>query len=266
MTPACLLQVHIAEADLEVSTNYLHQSSQPGSLLLNPSHASDVPVFLRQPLLRGAGIEQNLIPVEQARIEARRAELVLQLVAMSIMSGTEFAYRDLAYANEIRKVTDASLEVAEKLLEANQERERVGLATNIEVLQARVFVATNQEGVISADALIKNSQDFLIRQMGLVDYPDAFVEVDTLPDLSTEETGHPTAWPTILAHSPDYQQQALMFSIPRGQRRDKAIQQQTENNLRRQKIILEDFRREIQVLNRTSPKTIAPRPPHKNQL
>lgn len=293
-------------AELEVSTNYLRQSDHPGSPLLNPSHASDLSVSLRQPLLRGAGVEQNLIPVEQARIEARRSELILQQVALGIMSDTEFAYWELAYAHEVKKVREASLEVAEKLLEENQERERVGFATNIDVLQSQVFVATSQEAVIFADALIRNSQDSLIRQMGLVDYPEDFVHVDSLPDLSTEETGFATALPTILSNSPNYQQQSLVvevwelyfkssrnnylprvdlttgvgfsgldddwasaydntldregynwsagieFSVPWGQRRDKAILQQTENNFERQKIILEDLRRQIQVVNRSN--------------
>ena len=103
----------------------------------------------------------------------------------------------------------ASLEVAEKLLEENQAREGVGLATNIDVLQSQVFLATSQEAVITADALIDTSQDTLFRQMGSGDYPDAYVPVSPLPDISTEEIGTPTSMMTILANNPAYLGQEL---------------------------------------------------------
>lgn len=95
-----------------------------------------------------------------------RSELFLKCTALQIMELSEYPYWDLAYAHEVKKLSIASLEVAQKLLEENEERERVGLATNIDVLQAQVFVATSEEEVISADALIDNRQDHLFRQMG----------------------------------------------------------------------------------------------------
>lgn len=200
-------------AEVQVSTNYSRHSSSTGTAFLNPSHASDLSMSLRQPLLQGAGVEQNLIPLEQARIQARRSELFLRDTALIIMEATESAYWDLAYAHEVKAVRLASKEVAEKLLEENRERERVGLATNIDVLQSQVFVATTEEAVISADALIDTSQDRLFRQMGTTDYPDQYVSVIPLPDLSTEELGTPTPLPSILANSPNYLQQELNIEI-----------------------------------------------------
>jgi outer membrane protein TolC len=49
--------------------------------------------------------------------------------------------------------------------------------------------------------------------MGSIEYPDGYVSVYPLPDLSTEEIGLQTALPTILTHSPNYLQQELNIEI-----------------------------------------------------
>ncbi|MCZ6674875.1 MAG: TolC family protein [Verrucomicrobia bacterium] len=293
-------------AEVQVTTNYARNSSGGSSQILNPAHTSDVGLSLRQPLLEGRGSEYNLIPLLQAGIEAKRAELFLKRTALQIMEVAESAYWDLAYAREVQKVRIASLEVAEKLLEENEERERVGLATNIDVLQSQVFLATSREAVISADALIDSSQDRLFRQMGSNNYPESSVPISPLPDISTEEIGTSTALPTILANNPNYLQQQLNieswelsvksrrnstlprvdliagigfsglddglidsygntleldgydwsagieFSVPWGQRSDKARYQQTRNNLYREQLVLEDIGQDIKVINRSN--------------
>lgn len=293
-------------AEVQVSSNYSRNSrSGVGSTqILNPAHTSDLSASIRQPLLRDAGRRVNLTPLRNAQRFAQRTEFNLKQTALSLMTDTEFAYWDLAYAHEVKNVREASLEVAEKLLEENRERERVGLATNIDVLQSQVFLATSQEAVISADALIDTSQDSLFRQMGSSDYPDNYIDVSPLPDVSTEEIGTPTSMYTILASNPSYSAQKLVieafedlvvavenlklptvdlvaglgfsglddslvdsygntlerdgydwtagieFSIPWGQRRDKAEYVRMVSRSRREKLILEDLEQDIKVLNR----------------
>jgi outer membrane protein len=196
-------------AEVQVTSNYARNSSSPSSSILNPAHTSDMSVSVRQPLLEGRGSRLNLIPLEQAKLSARAAELILELQALNIMANTEFAYWDLAFAHEVQLVRQASLEVAEKLLEENTERERVGLATNIDVLQSQVFLATSQEAVISADALIADSQDNLYRQMGSSEYPETYIAVNPLPKVSPEDIGRPTDLPSILANNPNYLTQRI---------------------------------------------------------
>ncbi len=199
--------------ELQLTTNYARNSTGITSEILNPAHTSDLSVSLRQPLLDGLGSDINLIPIQTSELDAVRSELFLKSTALQIMELSEYAYWDLAYAHEVKKLRTASLEVAQKLLEENQERERVGLATNIDVLQAQVFVATSEEATLSAGALIDNSQDRLFRQMGSTDYPENNVLVKPLPDISTEEIGTPTSLSTILANNPDYLQQRLNIDI-----------------------------------------------------
>ena len=200
-------------AEVQVTTNYARNSTGSSSQILNPAHTSDLSMSLRQPLLEGRGSEINLIPLQQAQIDARRAELFLKDSAIQQMEITESSYWDLAFAHEVQKVRTASLEVAQKLLEENMERERVGLATNIDVLQSQVFLATSEEAVITADALIENSQDRLFRQMGSDEYPEHYVSVSPLPDILSQEIGTSTAMPTILANNPNFLQQRMNIDV-----------------------------------------------------
>lgn len=198
---------------LQLTTNYARDSAGNSNEILNPAHTSDFSLSLRQPLLDGFGSDINLIPIQTSELDAMRSELFLKSTALQIMELSEYAYWELAYAHEVKKLRIASLEVAQKLLEENEERERVGLATNIDVLQAQVFVATSEEEVISADALINNRQDHLFRQMGSTEYPESYVPVHPLPDISMEEIGTTTSLSTILANNPDYLQQRLNIDI-----------------------------------------------------
>ena len=88
------------------------------------------------------------------------------------------------------------------MLEENRERERVGLATNIEVLQSEASLATRREAIITADAMIENSQDTLFRRMGSTEYPEGLIAVNPLPDFSGEPMGSRSSLTTILANNP----------------------------------------------------------------
>ena len=200
-------------AEVELSTNYLLANRDESRSYSHLSHASDLSMSLRQPLLKGFGSNINLIPLQQAEIAYQQAELFLKGAALDTMSATESAYWDLAYAYEVKKVSAASLEVAEQLLEENRERERVGLATNIEVLQAEASLATRREAIITADALIENSQDTLFRRMGSAEYPEGLIAVNPLPDFTGEPIGTRPSLTTILANNPTYLNQQLNIHI-----------------------------------------------------
>ncbi|TVP75206.1 MAG: hypothetical protein EA353_14345, partial [Puniceicoccaceae bacterium] len=102
----------------------------------NPDWGSDVGVSIRQPLLRNRGREVNLAPLARARIGSDQAVDLFKDSIMDLVSTAEIAYWNLAFARARRDFFLSSLELAETILEENTERERLGLATPIEVLQA----------------------------------------------------------------------------------------------------------------------------------
>ena len=60
--------------------------------ILNPAHTSDLSMSLRQPLLRDAGSEVNLLTLLNAQLIAEKTELDLKNAAMHLMGDTESAH------------------------------------------------------------------------------------------------------------------------------------------------------------------------------
>jgi outer membrane protein TolC len=132
----------------------------------NPDYASDMGVSIRQPLLQGAGRRINLAPLARARISAEISLYEFRSDVLDLLRETEAAYWDLAYARADRGLIASSIELAENLLAENKERERLGLATPLEVLQAETELNDREEDLIQAERVIAEAEDRLRRLMG----------------------------------------------------------------------------------------------------
>jgi outer membrane protein TolC len=71
------------------------------------------------------------------------------------------AYWDLVYAINNLKAQQQSLELSQQSLKDNQKRVEIGTMAPIDIVQAQAEVASNDQGVIVADANIKQAQDNL---------------------------------------------------------------------------------------------------------
>ena len=136
----------------------------------NPDYGTDVGLSLRQPLLQGAWSTVNLAPLARAKVNAERSLFDLRSDILDLILDTEIAYWNLAFARADRELIASSLELAENLLEENRERERLGLVTPLEVLQAEAEVLNQQEDIIQAERAIEDAEDALRRAMGQADF------------------------------------------------------------------------------------------------
>lgn len=136
----------------------------------NPDYSADVGLSIRQPLLKDAWTTVNLAPLARAKVSAERSLFVWRSDLLDLILDTELAYWNLAYRQADRALIASSLELAENLLEENTERERLGLVTPLEVLQAEAEVLNQQEEVIQADRAIEDAEDTLRRVMGKADF------------------------------------------------------------------------------------------------
>jgi outer membrane protein TolC len=78
----------------------------------------------------------------------------------------EIAYSNLAVAREQVGIRNFSLEVRKKLLEENTARRDTGVATDLEVLQAEVGVATAARDLLLARQTARDREDELLRLLG----------------------------------------------------------------------------------------------------
>jgi outer membrane protein len=155
----------------------------------NPDYSSDIGLGLRQPLLRGAWQTVNLAPLARVKIGGEQAVDRLMDAILDVLSAAEIAYWNLAHARARRDFFASSLELAKSILEENQVRQNLGLATQLEVLQADAEVLSREEELILAELEIEDALDRLIRVAGS-DFNEAMwmdkVRIASLPEPDTE--------------------------------------------------------------------------------
>jgi outer membrane protein len=149
-------------------SNLNRRDSNAGVNTSNLSQAADVSLSLRQPLLRGFGRDANLARVEGAQAGVTAARQSFRDTVLQILAETERAYWSVARLQEQLALNESSLRVAETLLEEAKERLRVGVATQIEVLQADAARAQRLEEIIETRRNLGDATDLLFQYMGAV--------------------------------------------------------------------------------------------------
>lgn len=149
------------------------------------SERASVELDVTQPLLRNRGSDVNLAPLRSARSQERAARYELHNTAADLLQATELAYWELADAYARRRLRQSNVELSSRILSEAQERERLGLATRLEVLQAEANLAQSNEEIIRADRAISEAADGLLATMGVLDEATVLTtapEVQALPE------------------------------------------------------------------------------------
>lgn len=148
---------------------------------LNPNYTNEVALSLRQPLLRGRGPTVSQAEIRDSETNLQRSRIVFKREILGLLADLELLYYNVAFAEARRGLRESSLEIAKVLLEENKEREAVGLATRIDVLQAEAALATRVEELIDAEEEVQAARDALLNLLGTTDFNREF-QVDPFPD------------------------------------------------------------------------------------
>jgi len=135
------------------STNILNNFS--------PQLQSALNVNYTQPLLRNFSFDQIRQQVQNSKKVRDLSDIQLRGVVTSTLRNVKNAYWDLVYAINNLKAQQQSLELSQQSLKDNQKRVEIGTMAPIDIVQAQAEVASNDQGVIVADANIKQAQDNL---------------------------------------------------------------------------------------------------------
>jgi outer membrane protein TolC len=157
----------------------------------NATYAAATEVSLRQPLLRGAGLAVNLLPVRFAKIEVKQANTEVRRSILELVRNVETQWWEVVYAYRDRELSAKTLGIAENLLAEANARVKVGLATEIETLQANTGLAARREAIIIADQRIEDRMDdllLLLGQLGKARYKIALP--DGLPGIRGSNLSH----------------------------------------------------------------------------
>lgn len=133
------------------------------SFIVNPIWSQTLGGTVTMPLLRGLGTEANTATLVVARHTRDQSVASFEKSLSDTILQVTQAYWDLVFAIENKKVKDQSLEVAVRLLEDTRRRLDRGLAARIDVTQAEAGVASQQEGILTAEAAVYSAVDRLKR-------------------------------------------------------------------------------------------------------
>ncbi len=111
------------------------------------SNQTDYALRIRQPLLRGAGINANSTGIRMARIIAKNADATSEAQIIEMLRAGESIYWTASYASHLLQSQKEGLARAEKVLELVNTRKEAGAATKIDVLEAEAALASARDAV-----------------------------------------------------------------------------------------------------------------------
>jgi outer membrane protein TolC len=118
-------------------------------------------------LLRGFGFAVNETQIEIAQVGVSTSQESFRASVLDILLQTEGAYWDLTAAISSLDVQTQSFKLADDLLSLNRKKVEVGTLAPIQITEAQASVADREQGVILAQAAIRNAEDNLRRIMNL---------------------------------------------------------------------------------------------------
>lgn len=148
-------------SDYSVRWSGSRRTSVGGFSSFNPSLGSALSLNFNQPLWRDLRIDSARVGLETSERRRSIADLTLQQSIVSTEALVKNSYLSLIAAIEGRKVSRQNMDIATQTLRNARARVAVGQSPQIEILQAEVQVANNQEALISADASIATAEDNL---------------------------------------------------------------------------------------------------------
>jgi outer membrane protein TolC len=151
------LSLDVAQTNLGGGTSRLRlgndaSRADPGLFPLNPLNRSATELSYTQPLLRGAGVLANRVPIVLARIDTERSFFQLRDGVQNLVTGTIEAYWTVVSARTDVWARRIQLEQSLELVRFSEARVRTGFADVTEAAQAQSAAANFRASVIGAEA------------------------------------------------------------------------------------------------------------------
>jgi outer membrane protein TolC len=127
----------------------------------SPQVSSNLNLQYTQPLLRNLSMDAIRQQVALSKKSRDLSDINLETVVTLTARNVRNAYWDLSYAIDNLKAQQESLALSQQSLKDNQKRVEIGTMAPIDIVQAQAEVASNESGVIVAEAQIRAAQDKL---------------------------------------------------------------------------------------------------------
>jgi outer membrane protein TolC len=124
-------------------------------------YRSEIGIALTQPLLRNFWIDAPRLQIKLNKLQVKISKLALELLVMETVRKVEETYYDLIVARENVKVQEKALELAQRLLDENRERLKIGVMAPLDEKQAQSQLASARTDLLSAENQITLVEDVL---------------------------------------------------------------------------------------------------------
>ena len=214
----------------EVSLNWQNSrfSSSPQIYLLDPYYRSSLTLGIRQPLLKGFGIDNQTANLRAADKNLAAAILLVDSEAANLAAAVRRAYWNLVYAWQDRDVKILSIKLAQKLVDETTTKIEAGRLAEVDRYQPESEVARREENLILADRSIGLYEDELKLLMNSRDWQTSLKPTD-LPPTSPVEPDIDQVLNRALRLRPDVQ--AADLSREAAEIREGAARNQTRPDL-----------------------------------
>lgn len=158
----------ITGGEYGISINSNRSKSESSFQSMSPSYRSGTVFSISQPLLEGAGIAINRIPIVIANNNKQISNLRLKSQLIKNLTEVQNTYWELVFALENLKVQELALKQAQDLLNLNIKLKENDKASISDILQAQSAVASREADVLSARDAIKDAEDKLKRITNII--------------------------------------------------------------------------------------------------
>jgi outer membrane protein TolC len=132
---------------------------------VNPAIPANIFVNLNQPLLRNFGRLATEINIETSRNTRDASYQTFVRSVQAVINSVEQSYWDLVYARANLAVKLEARDIARELNRITRIRIDVGSLAPIDIVQTEVGIATAEEDIITAEALVGLAEDRLRRDL-----------------------------------------------------------------------------------------------------
>lgn len=179
-----------------------------GRLSFSPYYNSEYALTLTQPLFKDFGILVNRADITIANNNFEKSNQNLRKELIDVVSKTKQAYYNYVLYIEKYKTMQISLQRANDLLEITQKRQEKGLASSIDLLEAKTGVAEREDALLSIEKFLKLAEDNLKYETNLIDDPQlwhAQVEPLDKPEFKEDSANLIESLKTAFEFRPDYE-------------------------------------------------------------
>jgi outer membrane protein len=144
----------------EIGADFSHRAGISGGRIVD-DYQADVGIRLQQPLLRNFWIDQRRLDIKLAKKDLKISEYAVTMQIMEVVNSVQQAYYDLMAALDDVKVREVSLSLAQRLLDENRQRVKVGTMAPLDEKQAESEAALRQAELILARSEVTRMENIL---------------------------------------------------------------------------------------------------------